>query len=302
MPDRAGPLRALGLLLLLAVIWASSFTLIRVTVDEVPPASMTAARLSLAGLFLLAVLRLAGRRLPLDRQSLTLFALLGLTGNVVPFTLIAAGEQQISSALASILIGFMPLATALIAHAAIPDERLTPLRMAGVALGVAGIVVLVGADALDDLGRHILAELAIVGAALSYAVNTVLARRARAVEPDVLATGAVSVGFVLILPVALLSEAPWTLQVSTTGYLQLIVLGVVCTACGYMIFFRLAALAGAVFTSMVNFLIPLIGLGFGLVLLDETFTWSMALALPMILGGLLLNRLAMTRSAAERPA
>ncbi len=296
MPAEGASLRAIGLLLLLSVIWASAFTLIRVTVAEIPPATMVTGRLAFAGLFLFVVLRWSGKSLPLDRENLVVFALLGVTGNVIPFTLIAVGEQEITSALGSILIGFMPLATAVIAHLVIPDEKLTPLRLAGVALGVAGIVILVGADALDELGGHLLHELAIVGAALSYAVNTVLARRARTIDPNVLATGTVATGFVLILPFSLIADAPWTLSVSVEAMIQLVVLGVICTACGYMVFFRLAALAGAVFTSMVNFLIPLIGLGFGLVLLDETMTWSMALALPLILGGLLLNRIAVNRA------
>tara|TARA_B100000686_G_scaffold169521_1_gene176780 strand:- start:196 stop:474 length:279 start_codon:yes stop_codon:yes gene_type:complete len=85
-----------------------------------------------------------------------------------------------------------------------------PLRLAGVALGVAGIVILVGADALDELGGHLLHALAIVGAALRYAVNTVLARRARTIDPNVLATGTVATGFVLILPFSLIADAPWT--------------------------------------------------------------------------------------------
>ncbi len=289
-------LHAWILLLMLALIWASSFTLIRATVDEVPPFTLVALRLAFAGVFLLVVLRLVGERLPWDRDSWFVFAMLGLTGNAVPFVLIAMGEQEISSALASILIGFMPLATAVIAHMVIPDERLTPLRLAGVVLGVTGVVILVGADALGDLGHHVLAELAILGAALSYAINTVLARRARAIKPNVLATGAVLAGFVTILPFSLLLDAPWTLSVSGAAMSQTIALGIVCTAGGYLIFFRLTAMAGATFTAMVNLLIPVIGLGFGLLLLDEQLSWSMVLALPLILAGLGLNRLAASRA------
>ncbi|MBT5435198.1 MAG: DMT family transporter [Alphaproteobacteria bacterium] len=289
--------RAIALLLLLSVIWASSFTLIRITVDTVPPFTMVAFRLGFAGLFLLAVMRWSGKHLPRDRETLATFLLLALSGNVIPFTLIAFGEEEISSSLASILIGFMPLATALIAHVGVRDERLTPMRLAGVALGVAGIVVLVGADALSELGGHVLAELAVVGAALSYAVNTVLARRARALDPNVLATGTVIAGFAMILPVSLLVDAPWELSFDAGVMLQMIVLGIVCTAMGYMVFFRLTAMTGAVFTSMVNFLIPLIGLGFGLLFLDEDLTWSMVIALVLILSGLALNRFAMTRQA-----
>jgi drug/metabolite transporter (DMT)-like permease len=302
MAERAGrttpknaSLAALGLLLLLALIWASSFTLIRATVDVIPPFTLVAMRLAFAGAGLLALIALTGQSLPRDRDSLVVFLLLGLTGNAIPFVLISIGEQEISSALASILIGFMPLATALIAHGAIPDERLTPLRLAGVVLGVTGVVVLLGADALNDLGHHVLAELAIVGAALSYAVNTVLARRARRIAPDLLATGAVLAAFLMILPFALVLDSPWTLEISVKKYMQTIALGIICTAGGYLIFFRLTAMAGATFTSMVNLLIPVIGLGFGLLLLDESLSWSMALALPLILAGLLLNRLAAGR-------
>jgi len=289
--------RAVALLLLLSVIWASSFTLIRITVDTVPPATIVAFRLGFAGLFLIAVMGWSGKRLPRDRDTWVTFLVLALSGNVIPFTLIAFGEEEISSSLASILIGFMPLATALIAHVAGRDERLTPLRLAGVTLGVAGIVVLVGTDAVSELGGHVLAELAVVGAALSYAVNTVLARRARAQDPNVLATGTVIAGFLMILPVSLLVDAPWDLSYDVNVMLQLIVLGIVCTAMGYMVFFRLTAMTGAVFTSMVNFLIPLIGLGFGLLFLDEILTWSMAIALVLTLSGLALNRFAMTRQA-----
>ena len=170
--------------------------------------------------------------------------MLGLTCNAVPFVLIAMGEQEISSAPASFLIGFMPLATAVIAHLVIPDERLTPLHLGGVVLGVTGVVILVGADALGDLGHHVLAKLAILGAALSYAINTVLARRARAIKSNVLATGTILAGFVTILPFSLLLDAPWTLSISLTAITQTIALGIICTAGGYLIFFRLTAWRG----------------------------------------------------------
>ena len=156
--------RDLALLVLLATMWGSAFVFIKLGVATVPPFTLAAARIMLALVLMLAYLRLRRLRLPRGRVWLV-FALLGLVGNVAPFVLISWGEIIIDSALAAILMAVGPLFTVLLAHAFTGDERLTPLKLLGVLIGLSGVVVLIGADALAGLGDNVAAQLAVTAGA-----------------------------------------------------------------------------------------------------------------------------------------
>ena len=190
-------------------------------------------------------------------------------GNALPFTLIAWGEQVVDSGLAAILMGVMPVATAVLAHVLVRDERLTGRRTLGVALGFSGTVLLVGFSALSGLGSHTAAQLAVVGAALCYAITTVFVRRFANLPDILMAAGAMTTGAIVILPFAFLVESPLSISPSFASVAAAVVLGVVSTGFAALIYFYLIRTVGAAIFSQVNFLTPAIGVAFGMVFLGE---------------------------------
>lgn len=280
----AGP-RDLALLLLLAALWGGSYMLIKLALPTVPPVSIAAARVVLGAAVLWAVMRLQGKALPRGLAAWRPFIFLALVSNVIPWTLIAWGELRIDSALAAILTGIVPLATVVLAHGFTRDEKLTPAKLLGVALGIAGLGVLVGADALAGLGADVAAQLAVAAAALCYAVSTVYARRLVDVPPVVTSAATLIAATVFMAPASLMVDAPWTLAPDATALLALAVLGIPATAGGMLIFFTLIRNAGATVASLVNYMIPLMGVFWGWLVLDEGLTLQAGLALALILAG-----------------
>lgn len=264
--------REWALLLLLSLLWGSSFLLAKIAVVDVQPLSLVLLRVGLAALALWIVLLATGRRVPGDaRLWLALFAMGGLN-NLIPFSLIFWGQIHIASGLASILNATTPLWTVLLAHVLTADEKLTGARLAGVAAGLAGVVVMIGPAVLGGMGRDVVAQLAVVAAAVSYALAAIFGRRFRAmgVPPLVTAAGQVTASTVLLLPIALLVDTPWRLAPpSPTSWAAILALALLCTAVAYELYFRILAAAGATNLLLVTFLIPVSAILLGAVVLGE---------------------------------
>ncbi len=257
---------------------------IKIGVATIPPTTMAAARLSLAAIMLVAIALAQGYRLPFTLRAWAAFTFVGVMGNAVPFTLIAWGELEVDSGLAAILMGFMPVATALLAHTFVGDERLTTRRAMGVLCGFSGTLLLVGFSALSGLGAQAAAQLAVVGGALCYAITTVFVRRFANLPDVLMAAGAVTTGALAILPLAFFFESPLSVSPSPASMAAVVVLGLVSTGFAALIYFYLIRTVGAAIFSQVNFLTPAIGVAFGMIFLDElpgADAWS-ALALIVI--------------------
>ncbi len=280
--------RDLALLVLLATMWGSAFVFIKLGVATVPPFTLAAARIMLALVLMLAYLRLRRLRLPRGRVWLV-FALLGLVGNVAPFVLISWGEIIIDSALAAILMAVGPLFTVLLAHAFTGDERLTSLKLLGVLIGLSGVVVLIGADALAGLGDNVAAQLAVTAGAFGFAGANVLARRLPEMPPAVAGAATLVAAAVLAVPLSLLVEQPWNLAPSAASLGAIAVLAVWSTALAYLVFFRLVASGGATFVSLNNYLIPLVGLAWGALALGEGIGGRQIAALGLVLLGIFVT-------------
>jgi drug/metabolite transporter (DMT)-like permease len=261
---------------------------IKIGVATIPPATMAAARLSLAAVMLVFIARFLGYRIPMTLRAWGAFTFVGVLGNAVPFTLIAWGELEVDSGLAAILMGVMPVATALLAHAFVRDERLTRRRAAGVLLGFSGTVLLVGVSALSGLGAKVAAQLAVVGGALCYAITTVFVRRFASLPDVLMAAGAMTTGALAIVPTAFIFESPLAVSPSISSVAAVAVLGIVSTGFAALIYFYLIRTVGAAIFSQVNFLTPAIGVAFGMIFLGElpgADAWS---ALTLIVIGVWL--------------
>src|SRR5262249_33096198 len=192
------------LLLALSVLWGGSFFFAKLALTQLPPFTIVLGRVGLAALALNLLVRATGQRVPRDPARWAAFFVMGLLNNLVPFSLIVWAQTEIASGLASILNGATPLFTVLLAHWLTADERLTWNRLLGMLLGLAGVTVMIGMEALSGLGRHVLAELAILVATLSYAFAGIFGRRFRGQSPLVTATGQVTATTAMMLPIALM--------------------------------------------------------------------------------------------------
>jgi drug/metabolite transporter (DMT)-like permease len=270
-----------GLLLTLSVLWGGSFFQ-KVALAALPPFTVLMARVGLAAAALGLTARAASHRLPPPGRAWLAFAVMATLNNVIPFSLILWGQTRIASGLAAILNACTPLFTAVLAHFLTQDERLTPRRIAGVLVGLGGVVLMVGPDSLGGLGGAVLAQLAVVAAGVSYACAGIFGRRFAGTPPLVTATGQVTASTLLILPVALAVDRPWTIPMpGARVWLALLGLAIISTALGYVVYFRILATAGATNLLLVTLLMPVIALLLGTYVLGERLA-------PRHFGGMVL--------------
>lgn len=259
-----------GLLVLLSTVWGGSFFFAAVALREVGPLTVTIGRVLIAAILLHAFIRLTGLRMPADGRTWAAFFGMGLLNNAIPFSLIFWGQTHIASGLASILNATTPLFTVVVAHFLTSNEKLTPGRGLGVLIGFAGVVVMIGTDLLGGLSENLLAQFAVLGAAVAYAFATIYGRRFRQLPPICTAAGQVTASTILMLPVALIVEQPWTLPMPGWQTIAaLAALGAVCTAFAYGLYFRILRTAGSTNISLVTFLVPVSALLLGMLVLGE---------------------------------
>jgi drug/metabolite transporter (DMT)-like permease len=232
------------------------------------------------------VVRLSGHRMPRSGRTWAGFLVLGALNNFIPFSLIAWGQVHISSGLASILNATTPLFTAVVAYAW-GQERLAAHRIGGVLLGLVGVAVLIGPGALRHLGASTLGELAIVGAAISYAFAGTYGRRFRALPAVVPVAGMLTTSALMALPPALALDHPWTARPGAATVGALLGLALLTTALGFLLYFRLLSTVGATNVMLVTLLMPATALLLGSSLLHEPVTGRALAGMALIFGGLL---------------
>lgn len=266
--------RQWGMLLALSVLWGASFYFTAIAIRELPTLTVVTLRVGFAALALWALIPLLGERPPAGRAAWTAFIGMALLNNVVPFSLFVWAQSQIPSGLASILNATTPLFGVLVAHALVPDEPLTGRRFAGVLLGFGGVVLMLGPGVLaSSAGGALLAELACLGGALSYALSGVYGRRfaALGVSPLQTAAGQITASTLILLPFSLAVDRPWLLPMpgaATWG--AILGSALLSTVLAYLLFFRILAAAGATNLLLVTLLIPVSALLLGSAFLGES--------------------------------
>ena len=280
--------RSAYLLLLLSLIWGTSFLLIKVSVETIPPFTAGAARASLAAIVLYGWLRLRGERMPPLGRAWLPFLALGVASNALPFAIIGWSEQHVDSGLAAILIALMPLFTVFLLQLTGREERMSVSRLAGIAVGLAGVVVLVGPDALGGFGTQVWAQIALVVAAISYAVGIFIATGLGRYSAAVKSVGTLTVGALYLVPLSLFFDSPWNLAPSALSVGAIVLLAVVATAVAAIAYFHLIATAGGAYTALSGYLTPVVAVAAGAVLLGEEVSARALLALAIILFGVAL--------------
>lgn len=282
-----------------AASFASAVLINKILVVEIPPFTLAALRALLAAPVCVAMLLLTGRRLPTapaDRRTIVL-ASLGVV--VVPYCALAVGQQTIASGLSGILYSTMPLFTLLAAHLMLHDERLGVRKVAGVSLGIAGVVAVIGPSLLGGLGGHALAEAITMLGPLAYAIGSVVMRRSRHLDPIVLTAGIFLAAAVILPPVALVLEQPWTLSIDARLAGWLVAMALAGTIAPAALNYLLVQRVGATRASIAMFLMPLLAVLFGGVFLGERLGGNAFVGMGLILAGsLIVNGVALVRAAA----
>jgi drug/metabolite transporter (DMT)-like permease len=276
----------LGLLFFLALLWGSSFFFYKVLVAVLPPVTVVLGRVGIAAIAMNLWLLAHGQSIALTHGRWRRFLLLGSLNNVVPFILIAWGETRIESGMASILNATTPIFMATIAHWGTQDEKLSWNKVTGIACGILGVVVLVGAEAFGG-ARNLLGSLAVVGASCAYGFGGVYSRRFKDLPPLVAATGQTTAAAILMVPLSLLIDHPWALSPPDgMAWLALLALALVNTALAYVVYYRILAGASATYVSLVTFLIPVVALLLGAAFLGEAVTPRALIGMAIIALGL----------------
>nr|WP_316655034.1 DMT family transporter [uncultured Gellertiella sp.] len=280
---------AWALLVLLGLIWGGSFFFARIAVQHVPPFTLVLLRLSMAAFAL--HLYIFGRydlyaSLKAHWKS---FLFLGLINNALPHSLLFLGQIHLSAGLAAILNATTPIWTVIIANKATKDERFTPAKLAGCLIGLTGTAVLIGPAAFARTGIPLWALLFPIGASISYGCAAVFGRRFRALPSPVTAAGQLTASSLIMLPVSLITDRPWTLAVPPmTTVLAVLGLALLCTAFAYILFFRIITLAGATNVSLVTLLVPPGAILLGALFLGERLAANAIIGMGLIALGLLV--------------
>lgn len=273
----------------LSILWGGSFVFNGLLVAELPPLTIVLGRVGVAAAVLLLLVSATGRRMPRTRAAWGTFLVMGALNNLVPMALIILAQTRIAGGLAAILMATTPLFTAILAHLLTPDpgERLTPNRVGGILLGLAGVAVIMGPEALAGLGRDAWAQLAVVLASVSYGFANVFGRRLRGTPPLVAAAGQVTATAAMALVPVLLLDRLWMLPVpSAAAWGALLGLALLCTVLGYVLFFAIIGRAGATNVSLVTLLIPFSAALLGAAVLGERLEPHHLAGMALILGGL----------------
>ena len=280
-----------AILLILSILWGGSFFFIEVLVEHLPPLTIVTLRVGLAAITLWLIILARKYEIPSTLKAWTALIIVGFLNNALPFTLITWGQTHINSGLSSIFNATTPFFTVLVAGALLADERVTQNKLLGVLIGILGVSILIGLDALKGITGSLFGQLAVLGAAISYAFAGVFARRFKAlgISPLMVATGQVTTAAFMLIPLTILIDKPWTLTLPPAPIIgAMLGLALLSTVVAYILYFRLIASAGATNAALVTFIIPISAILLGVFILGETFTATQALGMVLIGLGLIV--------------
>lgn len=292
------------LLLVLSAFWGSSFFLIEIALQDLPVLTLVALRLALAAIVLWLFVLLNGATVPTAPKLWLSFAFMGLLNNIIPFSLIVWGQTAITSSLAAILNATTPLFAVLIAALFLSDEKPTPNKLAGLAVGFAGVIIMIGPDAIAQIGTEVFAQIAVVLAALSYALAGAYGRRFSrlGVKPVVSAAIQITMSTIMLGSFVLIAGDHSAMStVTPESWAAIVALAVFSTAVAYILYFRILASAGVTNLMLVTFLIPVTAVLLGVTILNEQLGASEWIGMTMIALALVAidGRVFQSRSAAN---
>ena len=259
----------IALLVLLALLWGSSYLFIKMALESIPPLTLIAVRVTIAAVFLLSILAWRGDCLPTDAQTWRMLFVQAIFSSIGAWTVLTWGLQYVDSGLASVLNSTSPIFVFFITLLFTRHEATHSLKLVGACLGVVGVTLIVGVDVLNGLGQQLMGELAALLGALLYAGAAIYGKRFSHLNPAVTAAGTMIWASAFLIPLSLLTESPWTLKPTSLSILSAIILAVFCTSFALLIYFRLVKTLGSMGVASQSYLRAGVGVLLGVVFLGS---------------------------------
>ena len=275
----------LSLLILLAIIWGSSFFNIKIATYSYDPITLALVRVIFASVPLLILCKINKIKIEAFSTNWNWYALIGLCNIAIPFVLIAIGTAKINSYLAAILMSTTPLSGSILAHIFTKDEKLSFMKSLGVLIGFSGIILLFFDKVIINSENYYYALITIIGSTF-YCIGGLLTLKLKNKKNENVTTSTTLWSVIFLLPFSLIFETPWNSNPSLSSTLSLLYLGVVATGFAWLIRFRILTVNGLVFQTQVAYLIPIFGIIFGYFLMNEIITWRVLVSLVIILIGI----------------
>lgn len=283
-----GRTQELRLLILLALLWGSSYLFIKVAVVEIPPLTLIAFRVAVAAALLALIMAMRREAWPRDRGTWARLFVQAIFNSIAAWTLLAWGQQFVDSGLASVLNSTAPIFVFLFTALIVRHENAGLLKGLGACLGLAGVVLIVGADALQGLGDEVAGQLAVLAGAVLYACAAIYGKRFGHISATATAAGTMLWATVVLAPASLAIDRPWTLSPSWQALAAAAMLGVFCTGVALLIYFRLVRTLGSLGVASQAYLRAGVGVLLGVIVLGETISTSVAAGLAAALAGVAL--------------
>ena len=261
-------------LILLSLLWGGSFFFVEVALTALPIFTIVFIRVLLGALILLVFIKLSGRIFPEGKKIWLELLVMGILNNVIPFCMIVNGQRYISGGFASILNATTPFFTVVTAHFLTRDEKLNARKIAGVLMGIAGVSVLIGFEAISGGSNKLIGIVSVLCAATSYSFAGVWGRRFKAyeIDPVMPAAGQLICSSLVLLPIALIVDTPWKLAMpGARVWAAILGIALLSTALAYILYFKILASSGATNVLLVTFLVPVSAVLLGVFILSETF-------------------------------
>ena len=275
----------LSLLFLLAIIWGSAFFNIKIATYSYEPFTLALVRVIFASIPLVLLCKFKEIKIEAFTKNWKLYALIGLCNISIPFVLIAIGTSMINSYLAAILMSTTPLSGSILAHFFLKDEKLSFPKLFGVLVGFSGIILLFFDKVIINSDNYFYVLITILGSTF-YCIGGLLTLKLKNKKNENVTTSTTLWSVIFLLPFSLIIEAPWNSQPTLASTISLLYLGIVATGFAWLIRFRILTVNGLVFQTQVAYLIPIFGIIFGYLLMDEIITWRVLLSLVIILTGI----------------
>ena len=274
----------------LGALWGSSFGAIKIALYGVTPLTVMSVRILLAGAALLLFILVRKTPFPRGIQNWIKIGWMALFGTLIPFFLVPWGQLQIDSSLAAILMAVSPLFALTLGHFFSDHESFTLRQLLAMLVGFSGILLVFGENAISSINGNIWAQLAVLGAGFCYTISGVIVSHVRGASADSVSASIFICSSVIVFPLWMILEQPWSLHFETESLLALTHLGLVSTGMAFLMRYYIILRAGAVFLSYVAFIIPMFGILFGILFLGETISVNTMGAVVLILSGVYLGR------------
>ncbi len=277
-------------LILVGAIWGAVFIFIEIALEDIGPLSIASWRVSLGAAVLLAITLIVRQAFPRGLRNWRYIVIVGCLNSAIPFFLISWGQQFISSAETALLLATGTFTSLFVSHFTSRDERINALRALGVAVGFLGVFILVLWDLLASGSGNLAGQIAVMLAGSSYAISSILARRLTHLPMMSMSAATMLSASLYMLPLAFLFENPLPQQVSQSSLIALLYLGIIATAFGMTLRFYIVRANGAVFMSMVGYLVPLFGVVLSGLYFADTLNLQTWISLGLILLGIAITR------------